>query len=100
MPKTFDEFTALIEKMKTSGDGRKPLCVGIESGNATGWTFTDWTEEMVLRQSGGDVYDQWVSHEIPFNDPKVVEAMQTVLDLWTARQRVRHRRHDRGHELR
>ena len=83
MPETFDEFTALIEKMKADGDGRKPLCVGIESGNATGWTFTDWTEEMVLRQHGGDVYDQWVAHEIPFNDPKIVEAMQTVLDLWT-----------------
>ena len=31
----------------------------------------------MLRQHGGDVYDQWVSHEIPFNDPQIVEAMQT-----------------------
>ena len=38
---------------------------------------------MVLRQHGRDVYDQWVTHEIPFNDPQIVEAMQTVLDLWT-----------------
>jgi alpha-glucoside transport system substrate-binding protein len=83
VPTTYKEFTDLIEKMKTDGDGRKPLCVGIESGSATGWPFTDWTEEMVLRQAGGDVYDQWVKHEIPFNDPKVVKAMQTVLDLWS-----------------
>ncbi|MBA3287402.1 MAG: carbohydrate ABC transporter substrate-binding protein [Acidimicrobiia bacterium] len=83
VPETFDEFTALLDQMKAEGDGRKPLCVGIESGNATGWTFTDWTEEMVLRQQGGDYYDQWVAHEIPFDDPGVAEAMQTVLDVWS-----------------
>jgi alpha-glucoside transport system substrate-binding protein len=82
VPETFEEFTALIDQMKAEGD-RKPLCVGIESGNATGWTFTDWTEEMVLRNSGGDVYDQWVTHEIPFNDPQIVDSMQQVLDLWS-----------------
>jgi alpha-glucoside transport system substrate-binding protein len=83
VPTTFEEFTTLIAKMTADG-GAKPLCVGIESGTATGWPFTDWTEEMVLRQQGGDVYDQWVSHEIPFNDPKIVEAMDTVLSLWSA----------------
>ncbi|MDQ3468238.1 MAG: ABC transporter substrate-binding protein [Actinomycetota bacterium] len=82
IPETFEEFTALIDQMREDG-GPKPLCVGIESGNATGWTFTDWTEELVLRQAGPDVYDQWVSHDIPFDDPQIVEAMQTVLDLWS-----------------
>jgi len=82
VPTTFDEFTALIDQIKADGKG-KPLCVGIESGGATGWPFTDWTEEMVLRQDGGDVYDQWVSHEIPFTDPKIEQAMQTVKDLWS-----------------
>jgi alpha-glucoside transport system substrate-binding protein len=81
VPTTFDEFTALVDEMAAAG-GPKPLCVGIESGQATGWTFTDWVEDMVLRQHGPDVYDQWVSHEIPFNDPQIVESMQTVLDLW------------------
>ena len=79
---SFDEFTALIDQIKTDGAG-KPLCVGIESGGATGWPFTDWVEEMVLRQDGPDVYDQWVNHEIPFNDPQITEAMQTVVDLWS-----------------
>jgi alpha-glucoside transport system substrate-binding protein len=82
VPKTFDEFTALVKKMADAG-GPKPLCVGIESGTATGWVFTDWTEEMVLRQDGGQFYNDWVNHKVPFNDPKVVKAMQTVLDLWT-----------------
>ena len=82
IPETFDEFTALVDEMAAAG-GPKPLCVGIESGQATGWTFTDWVEEMVLRQGGGDVYDQWVSNELPFDDPQIVTAMQTVIDLWS-----------------
>lgn len=82
VPTTYEEFTALVDTMAAAG-GPKPLCVGIESGTATGWTFTDWVEEMVLRLHGGEVYDQWVAHEIPFNDPKIVEAMQAVLDLWS-----------------
>jgi alpha-glucoside transport system substrate-binding protein len=82
VPETFDEFTALVDEM-AAADGPKPLCVGIESGQATGWTFTDWVEDMVLRQHGPDVYDQWVNHDIPFNDPQIVESMQTVVDLWS-----------------
>ncbi len=82
VPETFEEFQTLVADMAAAG-GAKPLCVGIESGQATGWTFTDWTEEMVLRQHGGDVYDQWVSNEIPFDDPQIVESMQTVVDLWS-----------------
>lgn len=82
VPETFDDFTALVEQMAADG-GAKPLCVGIESGQATGWAFTDWTEEMVLRLHGPDVYDQWVANEIPFDDPQIVEAMQAVIDLWT-----------------
>ena len=39
---------------------------------ATGWVLTDWLEDVMLREVGPDVYDQWVNHEIPFNDPKVI----------------------------
>lgn len=82
IPTTIDQFVSLMETMAADGTGTKPLCVGIESGTATGWVFTDWTEEMVLRQHGVDVYDQWVSNEIPFDDPRIVESMQTVIDFW------------------
>ena len=47
-----------------------PWCVGAESGGATGWVLTDWIEDIMLRTAGPDVYDQWVAHEIPFNDPR------------------------------
>ena len=30
----------------------------------------------MLRTAGPEVYDQWVTHEIPFNDPKVAAALE------------------------
>ena len=35
----------------------------------------------MLRDAGADIYDEWVNHEIPFNDPKVADG---------ARQRRQH----------
>ncbi len=72
-PATFQELMAEAEKMQ--GEGVAPWCMGWESDQATGWVGTDWLEEMVLRVNGPEVYDQWVKHEIPFNDPQIVEAL-------------------------
>jgi alpha-glucoside transport system substrate-binding protein len=69
IPTTLEELTALSDKIVA--DGGTPWCLGIESGVATGWVITDWFEDMMLRINGPEVYDQWVRHEIPFNDPQV-----------------------------
>ena len=80
VPGSWDELEALSEQIKS--DGGTPWCIGIGSGDATGWVFTDWMEDMMLRIQGPDVYDQWVSHDIPFNDPRVVEVAEFVGDIW------------------
>lgn len=72
VPKTWDEMIALSDKMVA--DGTSPWCIGLESGSATGWPATDWMEDIMLRTAGPEVYDKWVKHEIPFNDPAVVHA--------------------------
>ncbi|PRY61985.1 MULTISPECIES: ABC transporter substrate-binding protein [Glycomyces] len=72
VPQTWDELIALSDTIAESGV--TPWCAGFESGGATGWPGTDWIEDIVLRE-GTDVYDQWVSHEIPFNDPQIVTAI-------------------------
>jgi len=69
IPTTQAELTALSDQIVK--DGGTPWCVGIESGVATGWPITDWFEDFMMRINGPDVYDQWVHHQIPFNDPKV-----------------------------
>ncbi len=76
VPTTWDELFTLSDQMVA--DGIKPWCGGIESGGATGWPATDWLEQVVLRQQGGDVYDQWVAHEVLFNSPEITQAMDTI----------------------
>lgn len=77
VPTTWDELMTLTQTIadEQGSDTVKPWCAGIESGGATGWPATDFIEDMVLRSAGADVYDQWVTHEIPFNDPQIVEAV-------------------------
>ncbi|MDR0784170.1 MAG: ABC transporter substrate-binding protein [Propionibacteriaceae bacterium] len=74
IPTTWDELLTLSAQIAADGVA-KPWCAGIESGEATGWPATDWVEDMVLRFAGGQVYDQWVAHEIAFNDPRIVAAL-------------------------
>ncbi|SDS49471.1 carbohydrate ABC transporter substrate-binding protein, CUT1 family [Nocardioides scoriae] len=76
VPTTWDDMMTLSEDM--AAKGIKPWCAGIESGDATGWVTTDWLEDAMLREVGPDVYDQWVNHEIPFDDPQVESALQLV----------------------
>ena len=72
-PATWDEMMTLTQEIADAGE-MKPWCAGFESGEATGWPGTDWIEDVVLRAHGPEVYDQWVNHEIPFNDPMIVDA--------------------------
>ncbi|NES16783.1 MULTISPECIES: ABC transporter substrate-binding protein [Micromonospora] len=73
VPQTWDDLIKLSDQIAASGT--KPWCAGIESGDATGWPATDWIEDLMLRTAGPEVYDQWTTHGIPFNDPKVADAV-------------------------
>ncbi|WFE27152.1 ABC transporter substrate-binding protein [Solwaraspora sp. WMMD791] len=74
VPESWDDLIALSDQIAASGT--KPWCVGVESGDATGWPATDWIEDIMLRTQTPEVYDQWTTHEIPFNDPRVAEAFE------------------------
>ncbi len=76
VPTSWTEMMALSDTI--AGTGKKPWCGGIASGTATGWPATDWLEQVVLRTGGGDVYDKWISHDIKFNSPEILRAMQQV----------------------
>ena len=82
VPTTWDEMVALSDKIAADPDGIKPWCAGVESGSATGWPATDWLEEVVLRQAGPDVYDQWIAHKVKFNSPEISKALATVGSIW------------------
>ena len=74
VPTTLDELTALTTQIAGAGIG--PWCVGANSGQATGWPLSDWMEEYMLRLSGPETYDKWVNHQIPFNGPEAMAALE------------------------
>ncbi len=82
-PASLQELLETTDQIKA--DGIDPWCMGWESDQATGWVGTDWLEELVLRTAGGDVYDQWVDHEIPFDDPQIAEALDAFGEIAKAK---------------
>ena len=83
VPKTDADMTKLTNTIKSKKLGY-PWCIGIESGGATGWAFTDWVEQYVLNYNGVDVYNQWISGEVGFDDPRIVKAVDEVSRLLLA----------------
>lgn len=69
VPQSWDELLVLSETIARSG--RKPWCIGLESGAASGWPATDWIEDIVLRTAGPDAYDRWYRNEIKWADPAI-----------------------------
>jgi alpha-glucoside transport system substrate-binding protein len=80
IPQTLDELMELTQTIADDGD--TPWCIGIESGAATGWPATDWTEEMMLRTTTPENYDAWVAGDLPFSSPEVKEAIEGWSDIW------------------
>lgn len=73
VPGTWQELTALTARI--ASDGLSPWCLGVAAGAASGWPATDWVEDIVLRFSGPDVYDEWVNGDVAFTDPAIATAV-------------------------
>jgi ABC-type glycerol-3-phosphate transport system substrate-binding protein len=69
-PATFEELDQAAQTIKASGV--TPYAVGADIG----WPLTDLFENIYLRTAGPDMYDQLASHEIPWTDPSVIEALE------------------------
>ncbi|NNF99148.1 MAG: carbohydrate ABC transporter substrate-binding protein [Desulfobacteraceae bacterium] len=79
-PTTWAEMETLCGKMIKNG--HTPWAIGVKSGGATGWPATDWMEDIMLRTAGPEVYDKWITHDIPFDDPAVKRAAEIMLNIW------------------
>ncbi|TFC82903.1 carbohydrate ABC transporter substrate-binding protein [Cryobacterium sinapicolor] len=80
VPETWDELLTLTQTIQEKS-GSAPWCAGFGSGDATGWPGTDWVEDLVLRQAGAETYDKWVANEIPFTDPAIKSAFDSVGEI-------------------
>jgi len=75
-PDTVDELDAIIEGYVDAG--LTPLTIG----GLDGWTLTDWFENLYVRVAGPENYNKlFVTHEIEWTDPTVVETLKIFRDL-------------------
>ncbi len=75
VPRSWDDLMGLSQRIADTGV--TPWCIGLEAGAASGWPGTDWLEDIVLRQAGTDVYDQWYQGRIRWSAPEIKRAWQT-----------------------
>ncbi len=80
VPKTWDDLLAVTKTIQEK-TGTAPWCAGFGSGDATGWPGTDWVEDLVLREAGPETYDKWVNNEIPFTDPAIKTAFDSLGEI-------------------
>jgi alpha-glucoside transport system substrate-binding protein len=74
VPAAWTDMITLSSSIAASG--KYPWSMGVSSGTASGWPAADWIAQIYLNQSGGDMYDKWVAHQIPWTDPTIKSAFQ------------------------
>ena len=82
VPTTFDELITLSQRIVDEQGDSNPWCIGMEAGTATGWQATDWLEDIMLRTTSVDNYNKWITHELPFNSPEVLNAMDKAAQIF------------------
>jgi alpha-glucoside transport system substrate-binding protein len=75
VPTTFDELNSLVDQMVA--DGNVPWSMGFGSGAATGWTGSDFIQDLLLTQQGPDFVMGLINGNVSYDDPGVAEAYQT-----------------------
>jgi alpha-glucoside transport system substrate-binding protein len=74
IPKTWSDLITLSNQIASSG--KYPWSMGVSSAAASGWPGADWIAQIYLNQSGPDMYDKWVAHQIPWTDASIKNAFQ------------------------
>jgi len=74
VPTTWDELDTLVEKMVA--DGRVPWSMGMESGDATGWTGSDFIQDILLVTQGPEYVTNIMNGTVPYNDAGVKQAYE------------------------
>jgi alpha-glucoside transport system substrate-binding protein len=75
-PKTFDELLAINPSQYGA---QKLFCAGFESGAASGWPASDQIDNIIMRQSGDQVYTNWIQGKQKFTSPEIKLGYQTFL---------------------
>jgi alpha-glucoside transport system substrate-binding protein len=74
VPTTLDELDTLVEQMVA--DGNVPWSMGFESGDATGWTGSDFIQDLLLATQGPDYVNGLIDGSVSYDDAGVVAAYE------------------------
>jgi alpha-glucoside transport system substrate-binding protein len=77
-PATWDDLQSQAAANK--GNAAAIWCLRLGSGAASGWPGTDWIEDIVLRQAGPQVYNDWWAGKVKWTSPEIKKAFQTFVD--------------------
>ena len=75
-PKSFDELLAMNPSQYGA---QKIFCAGFESGAASGWPASDQIDNIIMRQSGDQVYINWIQGKQKFTSAEIKLGYQTFL---------------------
>lgn len=75
-PATWEDFLKTAQTISDSG------VTPVSIDGADGWPLADWFANVYLSQAGPAMYDKLTNHQIPWTDPSVVTALQTIAQLW------------------
>lgn len=81
VPTTFEELNTLVEKMVA--DKNVPWSMGFGSDAATGWTGSDFIQDLILTMQGPEYVMKIISGEVAYDDAGVVEAYK-VYQKWAS----------------
>lgn len=66
---TWDQLVAFADTIAKTGG--TPWCMGMVSTPTSGWPGTDWIEDILMRQFGTDIFQQWASGTLPWTSPQI-----------------------------
>jgi alpha-glucoside transport system substrate-binding protein len=75
-PTTFDQMLTDMSTLQQAGTTPFAMCGG------SGWTLTDWFENVYLRVAGVDKYNALAAHTIPWTDSTVTTTFQTLAKIF------------------
>ena len=80
VPQNWSELLTLTEYLRSNAN-TAPWCEGFDTDADSGSTGASMVADMVLREDGPAVYDQWVAHKIKFTDPAIQKAFSDVGEI-------------------
>ena len=80
-PKTFSDLLAIDP---TQYGAQKLFCAALNSGAASGWPASDQLDNIIMRQSGPDIYTKWIQGTQTWTSTEIKQGYQALIQELSA----------------